>query len=501
MPTVTRWRWDATIAEICDDFGLRPQDVRARCRTSTVNFDALFQCKKCRNVWSTHRAWIRIDFKLRKVVLVWKQRCLRCEVDCHPFAAMEKSLRIKIGHAVLRCLEKSDGIFAYVGHASSDLEDLQHKRLLCEKCLYGCVDCLTGDRIGDMQGAPLEGPERRTQSALDTAEIPHLFLNDGWRSWQDVRRLYATRSQREVRARVFHRLKIALRRHPHMHIDVSYLEGVYEAGSIKKATQLPWSDLDIVLFVTDFEPDLDFFRRRFDIVTLCLEAEFGAQFQNTATHRFSRRVLIEGQDGSSIKIDILLGSRVATPKSFIHWRRDQRQARSASSAPFQIDFVRAKLQPSPVTPDADTLRDAILSVKRWKMLVCRHSGRERYLPSYLIELIGIDCQIASAEASVRQLFWLMLDRLAKPEEIMIDFVMDPTCKYTARDLQRGLGRRREPSVADPGNPTNDVAKRVRASSGLASSRIDWQFWKLQAAEARATARTSTLESDQRARPI
>ena len=97
------------------------------------------------------------------------------------------------------------------------------------------------------------------------------------------------------------------------------------------------------------------------------------------------------------------------------------------------------------------------------------------------------------------MFWLMLDRLAKPEEIMIDFVMDPKCKYTARDLERGLVPRREPSVADPGNPTNDVAKRVRASSGLASSRIDWQFWKLQAAEARATARTGTLESDQRAR--
>ena len=497
MPTVARRRWDATVAEICDDFGLRPQDVRARCRKSTVNFDALFQCKKCRNVWSTHRAWITIDFKLRKVVRVWKQRCLSCELDCGPFAAMEKNLRITIRRAVLRCLEKSDGIFAYVGHASSDVEDLQHKRLLCEKCLYGCVDCLTGDRIGDagdMQGAP-QDPARRT----DTAEIPRLFLNDGWRSWQSVRRLYPTWSQREVRAEVFHRLKIALCGHPHMHIDVNYLEGVYEAGSMKKGTQLPWSDFDVVLFVTDFRPCVDFFRQRFNIVTLCLQAEFGAQFQNTATHRFSRGVQIEGRDGSSIKFDILLGSRIATPNIFIRWGPRQRQARSASSAPFQIDFVRAKLQPSPDTPDANTLRDAILSVKCWKSLVCRHSGQEHYLPSYLIELIGIECQIAGAEASIRQLFWLMLDRLAKPEEIMIDFVMDPKCKYTARDLERGLVPRREPSVADPGNPTNDVAKRVRASSGLASSRIDWQFWKLQVAEARATARTGTLESDQRAR--
>ena len=119
-----------------------------------------------------------------------------------------------------------------------------------------------------------------------------------------------------------------------MRLQSDDAQGVYEAGSMKKGTQLPWSDFDVVLFVTDFRPEVQFFMQRFQVVISCLREEFGGQMINVVeAKRFCRSFeIIEGLQ--TIKFDILLGYRPTWPRDFISWDRDTRQAMSASSAPF-----------------------------------------------------------------------------------------------------------------------------------------------------------------------
>ena len=159
--------------------------------------------------------------------------------------------------------------------------------------------------------------------------------------------------------------------------------------------------------------------------------------------------------------------------------------KSASASPFQVAFCKAFLQ-TRRTLDGDVLeartRDAIICVKHWSKLV---SG-DKYFPPYLVELVAIDCQIqqskAARKANVSSMFYDILLRLACAQDssqgLRIDFTDRAECKYRRADLCRGLGEdRKAPSLADPGDPTNNVALPSRRTH-----LIDWQFWQKKARE-------------------
>jgi len=118
-------------------------------------------------------------------------------------------------------------------------------------------------------------------------------------------------------------------------------------------------------------------------------------------------------------------------------------------------------------------RAGILCTKHWKNLVQQETP-DKYLPAYLLELLAIECQRTEApDVFVDAKFRSILRRIADPN-LMIDFADHPCCRYSPDELEQGLTQRRQaPSVADPGNPTNDMA-RPRAH------RIDWEFWREQA---------------------
>ena len=239
----------------------------------------------------------------------------------------EHTFRKSIRHAVLRCLEKSDNIFAFLGDFDSQgIEDvdLEHKHSLCEKCQYGAIDCISGlSREG--AAAPA------THLDVMALPLPRQFDEDGWATWQDCRVLRPTLAQREQRARAFHAVKIVLLENDNLQIDTEYENGVYEAGSVKKGTQLPWSDCDIVLFITDFRHDQDFLRRRLDAVMGSLRASFtDGRIGPITYHSHSRSFEIRGFSDVNpelIKFDILLGSRL-TPPDFISWNANVRYLRS-----------------------------------------------------------------------------------------------------------------------------------------------------------------------------
>jgi hypothetical protein len=151
------------------------------------------------------------------------------------------------------------------------------------------------------------------------------------------------------------------------------------------------------------------------------------------------------------------------------------------------------LQPVPMNRGATVARDAILCVKLWKSLVCRDTGQKHYFPSYLIELIAIKCQLEEPHqlVTVGVMFAHVLTRIANHEHMMIDFVHERHCEYEDQDLGLGLPNHRSPSVADPGNPTNDMARPttsgiiINPTNDIARPTtgriiIDWPFWKRQA---------------------
>jgi hypothetical protein len=108
-------------------------------------------------------------------------------------------------------LGKTDGIFAFVGDLESTREDQNHKNFLCEKCNYGRSDCLTGSLVRPEQAIGRDYPSlAEFEPDLDSDEPVLQFVDDGWKSWRDVVRLYPSRDQRETRAQVFHRLKTTL---------------------------------------------------------------------------------------------------------------------------------------------------------------------------------------------------------------------------------------------------------------------------------------------------
>jgi len=62
-------------------------------------------------------------------------------------------LRQVVLRGLLRCLEKSDGIFAFLGGSGSDDANLEHRHDLCEKCNYGAVNCMSGETLGSLLDA------------------------------------------------------------------------------------------------------------------------------------------------------------------------------------------------------------------------------------------------------------------------------------------------------------------------------------------------------------
>lgn len=218
-------------------------------------------------------------------------------------------------------MEKSDNIFAFLGDFDSQgIEDvdLEHKHSLCEKCHYGAVDCITGISLEGTAALSAHLDEMQ----LGRLPLPRQFDEDGWVSWQDCRNLRPTRAQRDQRARAFHAIEISLLENDDLHIDTEYEDGVYEAGSVKKGTQLPWSDCDIVLLIRDFRPDQGFLTSRLDAVMGSLRASFTDGRMGPITfNNHSRSFKIRGfsvNEDEAIKFDVLLGSRL-TPPDFIPW--------------------------------------------------------------------------------------------------------------------------------------------------------------------------------------
>jgi len=316
-------KWNRVVSEVCDELQLRPDDVGKRFAYQVVRLtDALYHCRSCKNQWSTHVAWILINCKKRKVLRGWKQKCLKCKVECTSFGIKENMLRQAVLRGVLRCLEKSDGIFAFLGGSGSDNANLEHKHELCEKCDYGAVNCISGETLGSL----LDGLHITHVPAIATCPLPTHFINDGWTSWRDSTRLLPTLLQRQARAVALHEVKTSLVANRDLRVDTQYKQGVYEAGSLKKGTQLPVSDIDVVLFVTDFRADQDYITRRLNDVTTCLRASFRERMGPILNHnrRFSRTFAIQTQANEiqySIKFDILLGSQLDSPGSFIPWSR------------------------------------------------------------------------------------------------------------------------------------------------------------------------------------
>jgi len=129
----------------------------------------------------------------------------------------------------------------------------------------------------------------------------------------------------------------------------------------------------------------------------------------------------------------------------------ERQARTPSAAPFQVEFILNKLQPVLMTRGAIVTRDAILCAKHWKNLVTQEIPNARssqsYFPSCLFELLAIECQRHVDHATVDKLFCAILKLIANDRVMVIDFADDTHCLYTRDDLLRGLPLRSPPSVA------------------------------------------------------
>lgn len=157
-----------------------------------------------------------------------------------------------------------------------------------------------------------------------------------------------------------------------------------------------------------------------------------------------------------------------------------RRAWSASSSKWQREFVRKWTQPAAhahISESQITCRNAILAFKHWKRLV---GAPGLYFPSYLIELIAIQCILRGTEderTRVGPLFSAMIACVAGQGRMMIEFTAQNECLYGRADLDRGLPHRQSPSVADPGNPTNDMA--------CPHYPISWRdFWGPRAGETR-----------------
>ena len=67
---LSRRKWDRVVSEICHEFQLRPHDVLGTYRKQIVRLhDGVFKCAKCANMWTSHRAWIKVDCKAQKGIL------------------------------------------------------------------------------------------------------------------------------------------------------------------------------------------------------------------------------------------------------------------------------------------------------------------------------------------------------------------------------------------------------------------------------------------------
>ena len=179
-----------------------------------------------------------------------------------------------------------------------------------------------------------------------------------------------------------------------------------------------------------------------------------------------------GAHNDVFKFDILIGGSGVTARSMLGRSPQDRKACGASLARAQVAFVKQRVQsahqqrrhhqrrqPRHIRQRMIALRDAILAAKLWKNL-----QPDLHFRSYLVELIAIDVSDAIVEAgtphSLPELFASILERIVEFAQMRIDFVGKAGCEYTARDLRRGMSDRIPPFVAEPADPTNNMAKRI-----------------------------------------
>lgn len=286
------------------DHGLQPCDATNRDeRYKVLRVKGMFSCANKHgqsNPWSSHHAWLTVDLHKLKVSRRWEQKCKVCKTSRAPFV-LKTDFEQAVRKMMLSVLEQRLGISCKVDKAllASNEPDKQHVTGLCEKCRWGMCNC-TG------RGANPEGGARPESDSL-SLELGSMSM---WRSkWADpmgpIQQHLPTRAQRESNAIVFNGVMRALRDYDaNMYVD--FLEG----GSRGKGTDLDCSDLDIVVFVSNFQPNRQAVRCSLQAVATILTAsdhlELAARID---VHARSLGFKCVGVNGHRVACDLLLGGR------------------------------------------------------------------------------------------------------------------------------------------------------------------------------------------------
>ena len=285
------------------DHGLQPYDATNRDgRYKVLRVKGMFSCSSTHgqsNPWSSHFAWLKVDLHKLKVSRRWEQKCKVCKTSRAPFV-LRTDFEQAVRKMMISVLEQRLGISCKVDKAllAFNEPDKQHVPGLCEKCRWGACNCT---------GANPEGGTNPEGDSL-SLELGGMSL---WRSeWADpmgpIHQHLPTRAQRESNAIVLNGVVRALR-----DFDANTYVDFLEGGSRGKGTDLDCSDLDIVVYVSNFQPNRQAVQHSLQEV---------AQILNASDHlELVRRIDVNarslgfkcvGVNGHHVACDLLLGGRV-----------------------------------------------------------------------------------------------------------------------------------------------------------------------------------------------
>ena len=492
---------DGLLAQVCDDFEFFPDQVSGKKAMQCVKLKGgKFVCYPCNNFWTSHLSWMVINCKKREIQHRFKQKCTKCRKPRGFIgASKEEHLLRAFRVGVLRCLERTDGLWGFSGPPSQGREDEEHKAELCEKCKYGKTRCFNSKW------------EERTEESIKTANtpvehdaLPEIFSNswgedkpEALDTWSDVAKaLRVPLRIRMTRAKAFHLVKTELLKHiDELKIEKDCHGGVYEAGSFKKATQLPFSDIDIVVFVKDFHEGI-YTERLKEMVTI-LKTHFGEDMFVAGEQKYSRSFELKcgfaksdtpPRDDGIIKFDLLLGGNLGEGNNYykrlLTMDDESLDAWGASVSPRQVDFVRSRAQSKNPENQENSiaLRDAILALKKWRIIRREQPERENdYLPPYALELIAVEVFDNSRNKSTGWLFWKSIQRIKEFQDMNINFVGKSFCEYPKSDISPSIYSSTAtaanlPIIVDPANPMSDVLVKMKQSARHPYP-TTWSEWK------------------------
>ena len=231
------------------------------------------------------------------------------------------------------------------------------------------------------------------------------------------------------------------------------------SGSIGKSTAVVRFDIDLVIFVNNFEPP-------FQDVLHHLEGYIpnvlrGAEVKKTT--RFSVQFVLDG-----FHVDLLPAQNLVSDTTARIPREDQylatlekvsslpQRERQYWSAAFSESIVHFMKQKQPF------VNAAVRLCKLWKQ-TCRVTSNTfpSWFTSFLIEIIAVDAAQREMKrnphsVSLVNVLKTFLKRLSSPQTLKVNIAE----KYTERDIPQEVLRQR-PLVMDPVNPFNNVAARLR----------------------------------------